>query len=77
MVNPDFTEPHLRGHGFDPDVCEGCPHHETDGMMNSCGKCGCPTNAAGPMNLLSAPPESCVRLPEHESDDDGDGGGWL
>lgn len=65
----DFDEPHAeRNYGFDPSVCEGCEHHETDGMVNHCGLCGCPTNAASPMALLGMPPESCIRLAQHESD---------
>ena len=63
----DFDEPHTdRGHGFDSSVCEECEHHDTDGMVNQCGLCGCPTGAASPMALLGMPPESCPKLPEHE-----------
>lgn len=66
LADIDFDEPHLWGHGFDPGVCEGCPAHETDGPgPNTCGQCGCPTSAMAPMNLADAPPESCLRLPEH------------
>lgn len=66
---PDFSEPHVRGNGFDPSVCQTCEHHETDGLMNTCGLCGCPTAAAAPMNLLGAPPESCPKLEEHAEAD--------
>jgi hypothetical protein len=73
----DFDEPHDFDNGFDPSVCDGCEHHETDGKMNSCGLCGCPTSAAGPMNLLGAPPESCPYLPEHAEKSEEDDGGIL
>lgn len=63
----DFSEPHKMNHGFDPDVCKDCEHHDTDGLANTCGLCGCPTAVAAPMNLLGAPPESCPKLDEHES----------
>lgn len=60
-----LSESHVFGNGFDSSVCEGCPHHETDGAVNTCGACGCPTNNMGPMSLLKAPPESCPRLDQH------------
>lgn len=62
----DVSESHLRGHGFDPKVCEGCPEHQTEKVGNPCGQCGCPTTSVSPMNFLSAPPESCLRLDQHE-----------
>lgn len=65
----DFDEPHTeRGFGFDPSVCDGCEHHDTERTINTCTLCGCPTPNGSPMQLLGMPPERCPRLPEHESD---------
>jgi len=73
---PDLSESHLFGHGFDPDVCEGCPHKTTDaegGLLGAladalgedkCGLCGCPLSN---LSAFQAPPESCIRLPQHRN----------
>lgn len=71
---PDFDEPHANGNGFDSSVCDQCEHHDTDGMVNTCGLCGCPTASGMPMSILGAPPESCPYLEEHAQADDDDGG---
>lgn len=63
-----------KGFGFDPDACEGCPHHEKRKKGKSflsksymaCGLCGCPTAPGMPMDRLGMPPEGCPRLDEHE-----------
>ena len=61
----DLSESHVIGNGFDPEVCKTCIHHDTDGMMNTCGLCGCPTRKGMPMSALGAPPESCPHLEDH------------
>lgn len=61
----DLSESHLKGHGFDPSVCDSCPHQEGE-KIPRCGLCGCPTTPTAPMNLMGAPPESCPKLDEHE-----------
>lgn len=61
----DFDEPHDFGNGFDPEVCQNCEHHDTGGVVNTCGLCGCPTGRGMPMDVLGAPPESCPYTREH------------
>lgn len=61
----DFDEPHDFGNGFDPSVCQSCEHHDTSGLVNTCGLCGCPTGHGLPMDLLDAPPESCPYTVDH------------
>lgn len=71
VENIDFDEPHEEyGFGFDPDVCEGCPHHETDGRVAQCGLCGCATQSSlSPMVQTEMPPSRCPRLDQHENSD--------
>jgi hypothetical protein len=69
-MDVDFDEPHEWGNGFDNSVCADCEHHEIDGVMNTCGLCGCPTSSAAPMNLTGAPPMSCPYLDEHAAADE-------
>jgi hypothetical protein len=57
----DTSEDHLWGHGFDREVCEGCPH-KTGDSVERCGCCGCPLLS---LDKTDAPPESCPRLDEH------------
>lgn len=62
----DPSEEKLIGHGFDPGVCLGCPHRMDDTRGAPCDLCGCPTVEGLLMDRLDAPPESCIRLEEHE-----------
>lgn len=63
-----------RGFGFDPSVCESCPHHEerekgvgpVSKTYMACGLCGCPTAAGMPMDRFGMPPADCPRLDMHE-----------
>lgn len=55
-----------RGYGFDPNVCKGCPHRQTETKGQPCGICGCPTLSGFPMDMLGMPPEGCIRLEQHE-----------
>lgn len=68
----------LWGHGFDSEVCDGCPHKNgsPDGVIGQaaekvskaagedyCGLCGCPL-----VNLeaiSNGPPENCPRTEQH------------
>lgn len=61
------------GHGFDPDVCEGCPEKEEGRLFSKCGICGCPLSN---LSNEEAPPSTCLRLDEHYDPDveKGDGG---
>lgn len=52
--------------GFDPAVCEGCPHRG-DGRLRRCGLCGCPTLENFPLDKSGMVPEGCPRMAEHES----------
>lgn len=58
----DTSENHLWGHGFNRSACEGCPHN-TGGKVPTCGLCGCPLFN---LDKTNAPPESCIRLDQHE-----------
>lgn len=58
----DTSENHLWGHGFNRSACEGCPHN-TGGKVPTCGLCGCPLFN---LDKTNAPPESCIRLNQHE-----------
>lgn len=58
----DLGEDHLWGHGFDRSKCKGCPHR-VGGKVPTCDTCGCPLFN---LDKTGAPPESCIRLDEHE-----------
>lgn len=62
--NLDTNEDHLYGHGFDPDVCQGCPKKE-GGTIESCGICGCPLFSLNRVKGGS-PPTDCPRTDQHE-----------
>lgn len=57
-----YDEGHEWGHGFDRDVCEGCPKKK-GGAVETCGVCGCPLFN---LNMTDAPPSKCPRLDGHE-----------
>lgn len=57
---------HLRGHGFDPEVCAGCPQ-QVGILLKRCALCNCPTGRGLFMDRLDAPPASCIRLDAHEN----------
>lgn len=51
--------------GFDPAVCEGCPHRG-DGPLARCDLCGCPTVKNGTLDLSQRTPEGCPREAAHK-----------
>lgn len=55
-----------QGFGFDPDVCEGCPHRMDDVRGMPCDLCGCPTVSGLLLDMTGAPPADCIRLDQHE-----------
>lgn len=65
----DVSEGKAWGNGFNPSVCETCPHRDTSGKLDTCGLCGCPVGEGMPMDRAGAPPESCPYLEEHARDD--------
>lgn len=81
-ASDDELEPgeHHFGHGFDRDVCEGCPHKnaQAEGVkaraaqavgqlagQDTCGICGCTLLM---LSIVSggSPPVGCPRLDQHE-----------
>lgn len=62
----DLEADHLRGHGFDPAVCGGCPNRRDDVRGSPCELCGCPTMPGLFLDRLDAPPADCIRLDEHK-----------
>lgn len=59
----DLGAEHEYGHGFDADVCEGCPKKK-DGVIPRCGICGCPLLTLEKVKGGS-PPSDCIRLEQH------------
>lgn len=63
------TKAKLRGHGFEPSVCEGCPLQKQKGVkgvtVGTCGICGCPTRRKLLLDKFQSPPEGCIRLDQH------------
>lgn len=55
--------------GFEPSVCEGCPHRGNS-PVKACGLCGCPTIRNGTLHLSGMVPEGCPRIEEHERKSD-------
>lgn len=51
--------------GFEPSVCQGCPHRGTAPLYR-CGLCGCPTISGAPLDQMGMVPEGCPREVEHE-----------
>lgn len=71
----------LWDHGFDADVCNGCPHKngEADGVVGTaaqkfsetvgedyCGLCGCPLKNL--KAISNGPPEDCPRTAVHKGE---------
>lgn len=61
----DLDAEHMRGHGFEPSVCEGCPKRLDNTRGKPCDFCGCPTVPGLLLDRLQAPPAQCIRLDQH------------